>query len=237
MRKKKIRALEVESLRNVFSELDTNGDGTIDGAELREACGRRGYQPSKEEVADMIWEVDEDGDCCVNWEEFLSMYKRCTADQIGNEPRKLFNVVDFLIMDKDGNGDVNPSELYQTLYVRYGKEFNEDMLKSFFNFDDMLTQGITLKAYLQTLASMRESTLRKSALGAVRGKDDASAASTPQSSYRGGSFVGVRPSQSTQSSTTNVGELPRYLRPTASAEAKGKYTASLLQARKGALQR
>ena len=33
-----------------------------------------GYKCKRNEVEDMIWEVDEDCDKCVNWEEFKSMY-------------------------------------------------------------------------------------------------------------------------------------------------------------------
>ena len=35
------------------------------------------------EIADMIWEVDEDCDHAVNWHEFQSLYRRCTDDQAG----------------------------------------------------------------------------------------------------------------------------------------------------------
>ena len=31
----------------------------------------------------MIWEVDEDCDQAVNWEEFQAMYHRCNNDQAG----------------------------------------------------------------------------------------------------------------------------------------------------------
>ena len=35
------------------------------------------------EIADMIWEVDEDCDQAVNWSEFQAMYHRCNHDQAG----------------------------------------------------------------------------------------------------------------------------------------------------------
>ena len=38
----------------------------------------------------MIWEVDEDMDKCVNYEELEKMYKRCSRDKEWVEPRKLF---------------------------------------------------------------------------------------------------------------------------------------------------
>ena len=48
----------------------------------------------------MIWEVDDDLDCYVNFKEFEKMYKRCINDESSLEPRKLFNLVVFSMFDK-----------------------------------------------------------------------------------------------------------------------------------------
>lgn len=45
----------------------------------------------------MIWEVDEDHDEKVGWEEFKRAYERCSNDIHGTEPRQLYNVVLFLL--------------------------------------------------------------------------------------------------------------------------------------------
>ena len=45
----------------------------------------------------MIWEVDEDHDGKVGWEEFQRAYERCSNDIHGTEPRQLYNVVLFLL--------------------------------------------------------------------------------------------------------------------------------------------
>jgi hypothetical protein len=45
----------------------------------------------------MIWEVDEDHDGQVGWEEFQRAYERCSNDIYGTEPRQLYNVVLFLL--------------------------------------------------------------------------------------------------------------------------------------------
>lgn len=37
------------------------------------------------EIEDMIWEVDEDCDQRVNWEEFQAMYERCRDDKTGTQ--------------------------------------------------------------------------------------------------------------------------------------------------------
>ena len=48
-----------------------------------------------------LQEIDDDLDKLVSKEEFEKMYKRCISDQIGLEPRKLYNLVVFLMYDKD----------------------------------------------------------------------------------------------------------------------------------------
>ena len=65
-----------------------------------------GSPQSKQEVKLMVWEVDEDLDGYVSREEFEIMYKRCVSDKTGLEPRKLFNLVQFMMYDKTNSGKV-----------------------------------------------------------------------------------------------------------------------------------
>lgn len=37
------------------------------------------------DIEDMIWEVDDDYDKCVNWPEFQAMYHRCRNDKTGED--------------------------------------------------------------------------------------------------------------------------------------------------------
>ena len=50
----------------------------------------------------MIWEVDEDCDGMIDWENFIQLYVRCRKDKSGREPKRLFNLIEFMINDKDG---------------------------------------------------------------------------------------------------------------------------------------
>ena len=55
-------------------------------------------------------EVDDDLDGYVSSKEFDTMYKRCISDVTGLEPRKLFNLVQFLMYDKTFRGKVTVEE-------------------------------------------------------------------------------------------------------------------------------
>lgn len=50
------------------------------------------------------------------------MFYRVRDDQTGCEPRKLFNLVDFLMLDKNHSGAVDQDECMTVLWARYGKE-------------------------------------------------------------------------------------------------------------------
>eukprot|EP00959_Pyramimonas_sp_CCMP1952_P269072 5625551-Pyramimonas_sp.AAC.1 len=108
--------------------------------------------PLQKDVEDMIWEVDEDCDQCVSWSEFQSMYHRCRADLTGYEPRRLFNVVEFIMNDKDDSGTVSVEEAMQILYLRYGKQLLDTQLEEIFGTSDTNSgKDLTLSEFLQSL--------------------------------------------------------------------------------------
>ena len=73
---------ELESLRRVFDTLDKDKNNKIDFKELNEMLIRLDYKAKRQEVEDMIWEVDEDCDKCVSWDEFKLMFQRCRTDKV-----------------------------------------------------------------------------------------------------------------------------------------------------------
>jgi len=126
---------ELESLRRVFEQLDKKKDGKIDHSELSDQLCKLDYKPKRVEVEDMIWEVDEDCDHCVSWDEFKLMFHRCRTDKTGLEPRKLFNVVEFMMHDKDSSGTIDMDECMEILFRRFGKDQLEQRTNDFFKHD------------------------------------------------------------------------------------------------------
>eukprot|EP00938_MAST-03A_sp_MAST-3A-sp1_P003876 g3876.t1 len=110
----------------------------IHADDLSCAMKELGSVPKRAEVKNMIWEVDENLDECVDWEEFKLMYERNVADKTGLEPFQLFNVVQFMMYDKDNSGSVSIDETMSMLYQRYGKERLESELQKLFG-DDLKT--------------------------------------------------------------------------------------------------
>ena len=100
-----------------------------------------GSKKSKKEVEDVIWEVDENLDSMVDWEEFRLMFQRNVTDKTGLEPFQLFNVVQFMMYDKDGSGKVTVDETMHMLYARYGKDRLESQMKALFGEDLKTSDG------------------------------------------------------------------------------------------------
>ncbi|KFV66990.1 Calcium-binding protein 1, partial [Dryobates pubescens] len=64
----------IKELRDAFREFDTNGDGQISMAELREAMRKLlGQQLNYREVDEILKDVDLNGDGLVDFEEFVRM--------------------------------------------------------------------------------------------------------------------------------------------------------------------
>ncbi|KAK9806945.1 hypothetical protein WJX72_008320 [[Myrmecia] bisecta] len=146
------RKNEAADLKRAFDKLDAKTDGKIDTEELNELFLKLGHKTKKSEIEDMIWEVDEDCDQCLTWAEFQAMYHRCRNDMTGYEPRRLFNVVQFVMNDREGTGHVSLEEAMQIMYLRYGRSLLDAQLEEIFGTSDLNSgKTLTLTEFLQSL--------------------------------------------------------------------------------------
>lgn len=154
-------AQELESLRRAFKRMDKKSDNTIDVDELMAELEYLGHSVKPTEAALTIWEVDDDADGRVNWEEFKTMFYRIRDDTTGYEPRKLFNVVEFLMLDKNANGSVDLDECLSVLYSRYGKAAVDEAANSVLQEDELNDKNIhfsTFATIQRKSAKLRNST-------------------------------------------------------------------------------
>ena len=77
--------------------------------DLRVALKKMRTTPTPAEIKYMIWEVDDDLDGMISQDEFMQMYKRGKDDD-DLEPRKFFNLVQFLMYDNEFKGKVIPEQ-------------------------------------------------------------------------------------------------------------------------------
>jgi len=120
---------EIEVLQAEITKFNSQAGKKIHPADINETLKRLGKKMSKKDIEEMIWEVDEDLDGCVNWLEFKLMFLRNITDTSGMEPYSLFNVVQFMMYDKDASGTVTVDETMSMLYARYGRDQLEHQMK------------------------------------------------------------------------------------------------------------
>ena len=143
-----VQSIEMECLHRVFDKLsnmtqksEKEGKGKIGPQDLMKMLTELGLKLLKSEVALYIWEVDDDLDGFINWDEYMKMYKRSISDVTGLEPRRLFNLVQFLMYDEHFKGKVTVEETLQIMYVRHGREHLDDEITAIFGHEENNPDG------------------------------------------------------------------------------------------------
>jgi Ca2+-binding EF-hand superfamily protein len=111
-------ARQIERLHQDYQDLENNPDKRISCNDVYQMLKRLKVKIQKREVQEMIWEVDDDLDGCLDWSEFRLMFTRNVMDKCGLEPSKMFNLTQFLIYDHNDNGRVSVDETMNMLYAR-----------------------------------------------------------------------------------------------------------------------
>eukprot|EP00405_Crypthecodinium_cohnii_P013922 CAMPEP_0206448742 /NCGR_PEP_ID=MMETSP0324_2-20121206/17663_1 /ASSEMBLY_ACC=CAM_ASM_000836 /TAXON_ID=2866 /ORGANISM="Crypthecodinium cohnii, Strain Seligo" /LENGTH=210 /DNA_ID=CAMNT_0053917963 /DNA_START=49 /DNA_END=681 /DNA_ORIENTATION=- len=143
--KENVQPVELEALKRVFKWLDTKKDDRLCWQEISDALIRLGHKTPREQIELWIWEVDDDLDNMVGWDEFLTMYQRCIADSTGMEPRNLFNLAQFLMYDKEQAGQISVEQTLQIIFVRRGRGELDDEIREIFGEKQKADDGQELK--------------------------------------------------------------------------------------------
>ena len=154
-----VHQVERQALDRVFRTfLKTSDNPSLDKfghTEVSKILNHLGVPQSKADVELIIWEVDEDLDGAISKTEFEVMYKRVVSDKTGLEPRKLFNLVQFMMYDKTNRGLITVEDTLQLLFVRYGREHLDNEIRALFGEEEKRSDGqekeITFAEYLEQM--------------------------------------------------------------------------------------
>lgn len=109
---------EIEEIREAFNLFDTDGNGTIDPKELKEAMQSLGFEAKNQTIYQMMTDIDKDGTGDIDFEEFLDVLTAGIGDTDNKEDiKKVFN-----LFDDDKTGYVSLQNL-----KRVAKDLGESM--------------------------------------------------------------------------------------------------------------
>eukprot|EP00903_Cladosiphon_okamuranus_P015752 g14538.t1 len=115
---------QIQALEQEIARLENNPDKKIKAVDVWEHLKFLGKKCTRKEVTDIVWEVDENLDGMIDWDEFKLMFFRNINDHTGLEPAKLYNMVQFMLYDVDNNVNVSVDETMNMLYARQQHQFN-----------------------------------------------------------------------------------------------------------------
>lgn len=101
---------QIKGLREVFMQLDDNGDGLLTAAEMKAGLAKAGLKEIPEDLQAILEEVDSDGSGVIDYTEFLA----ATLD------KKVYMAEDvcwqaFRIFDRNGDGKIDKEEIKNVL--------------------------------------------------------------------------------------------------------------------------
>lgn len=83
----------IDELTAELNELACKPDKKISIHDVKEMIKQLGGKVNRQDVEEMVWEVDEDLDQCINWKEFKLMFTRNIKDKSGLEPSRMVSCI------------------------------------------------------------------------------------------------------------------------------------------------
>jgi len=124
----------VDNFKEAFACFDVAGHGVVTTADLGRVMRAIGLEPSDDELANMITEVDGSGKGSVDFKEFMDMMSKggnSTAGEI-KETFSLFN--------KSGSGSINAGELKE-IFTALGEKISDDEIGQMIKIADASGSG------------------------------------------------------------------------------------------------
>ena len=125
-----------KDLQDIFDQFDKDKDGAIGTRELANVLFTLGQNPTDDEVAAMIKEVDLNNDGKIDLDEFITLMGKRTPDTQTED--EVINA--FRVFDKEGNGLIASSEL-KHIMMTIGDKMSEEEAQEMINEADIDEDG------------------------------------------------------------------------------------------------
>lgn len=145
--------------------------GNIDEKELRSAMRALGFNPTKEEVSELMYLVDDDGSGTIEFEEFQKLMRNKIVKQwrstlisqiderdLEKEMKDVFNY--FIELEENDESEERQkrlisAELLQTIALTLGEEFDDELIDKMIEVADKDGKGfISEDDFLEVMKNM-----------------------------------------------------------------------------------
>lgn len=131
---------DLEEWRTIFNLFDVDGDESITFEELGVVLRSMGQTPTEQELIEMIREMDEDDSGTVDFEEFVAlMHKKSADDEHNDDIEEAFKV-----FDTKNDGVICAEELMSVM-VSLGNPRTMDEIKEMIAEEDPDGDGVITK--------------------------------------------------------------------------------------------
>lgn len=114
---------QIEEYRAAFYLFDRDNNGYITTKELGSIMRTLGFNPNEEDLQQMIFTVDYDGDGMLNFEEYIQLMEEQKTPQETEEDI----VQAFRVFDSDNKGYIESADLRELLEKMEWKVYAEDL--------------------------------------------------------------------------------------------------------------
>ncbi|KAI5680213.1 hypothetical protein M9H77_01440 [Catharanthus roseus] len=128
---------QVAEFREAFCLIDKDSDGVITMEELAAVIHSLNERPTKEEVQEMINEVDGDGSGTIHFEDFLNiMATKMKENNVVEELKEAFKV-----FDRDQDGFISANEL-RNVMINLGERLTDEEAEQMIREADLDGDGL-----------------------------------------------------------------------------------------------
>jgi len=118
---------EIKVLKICFNMFDFKDQGFLSADDLDDILRGMGFRPSKEELKEILEEIDEDGSGEIEFEEFCQLCAKFLIEEPDEETMKAELKEAFRVYDKEANGFITTDTLREIISELDTRLTSEDL--------------------------------------------------------------------------------------------------------------